>query len=356
MIIDVTGFGWSGSGAVHDLLREYDDVKFAAFDYDWEFTLLWEPDGIYDLEHKLCYKHCRFGDSNVAIKRFLSLVNAQNRASFLHYNEIFKGNYLQIVNHYIDSLIDFEFQGHTFEEVLYPNSTERILSIYNRIISKLLGNRIVVGLTKRDYSRSLIRQNKHTIKVSYNPDNFILKTHNLMNELFSYVRDNNNTIPIVTDQLFPPDCPSLFFKYIQEPSKCIVVRRDPRDTYLLAKQAYHSNMPIPVGDVDDFILFYKKTIRDTRESDSQSLLNIQFEDLIYNYQSTKLLIEGFLGISKHVRRGDVFDPKESINNTQLFNLYSGYEKDIIKIENELKDCLFPFENYPALGKVRKEVF
>ena len=72
MIVDVTGFGWSGSGAVHDLLREYDDVHFASFD-DFEFTLLWMVDGIADLEYKLCEKHCRYGDSDRAISRFLEI-------------------------------------------------------------------------------------------------------------------------------------------------------------------------------------------------------------------------------------------------------------------------------------------
>ena len=94
MIVNVSGFCWSGAGAVHDLLREYSDVEFLAVDWekvDLEFTLLWEPDGIRDLEYKLCQKHNSFGDSNTAIKRFLRLVKAQNKTSFLHYDTQFNG-------------------------------------------------------------------------------------------------------------------------------------------------------------------------------------------------------------------------------------------------------------------------
>lgn len=355
MIIDVTGFGWSGSGAVHDLLREYEDVKFAAFDYDWEFTLLWEPDGIYDLEHKLCYKHCRFGDSNIAIKRFLSLTDAQSKTPSLHYDKLFKGEYKKLLHKYVDDLIQLKFEGHTFEEILHPDFRELYLHNYNRIVRRLIGNSFVRKITKKDVSYKFTHQNNHIISLSYNPDNFLERTHLLMEKLFSYLRDNSD-IPLVTDQLFPPDCPGLFFKYIKEPSKCIVVRRDPRDTYLLAKQAYHSNIPLPVNNVDDFILFYKKTIEEPLEKEGNQLLNIQFEDLIYNYEATVSRIENFLGINRHVRIKDYFDPCKSINNTQLFNLYDGYQSDIKKIEMSLPNSIFHFENYQNLGKNRSQVF
>ena len=101
MVIDVTGFGWSGAGAVHDLLREYDDVQFAAYDFDWEFTLLWSVDGIYDLEHKLCEKHCRFVDSNAAIKRFMRLVKALEKSKYLNYDKVFKGDFSNLCQKYI---------------------------------------------------------------------------------------------------------------------------------------------------------------------------------------------------------------------------------------------------------------
>lgn len=355
MIIDVTGFGWSGSGAVHDLLREYDDVKFAAFDYDWEFTLLWEPDGIYDLEHKLCHKHCRFGDSGTAIKRFLKLVEGQASVPFLHYDQLFEGKYKDICQSYINDLIQFTFEGRTFEEFMYPSTKEKILAPYNKIVRILLGNHIAVNILHKDYSKSLVKTIKHQICVSYNPDNFMERTHQLMDEIFSYVRTDKNTA-LVTDQLFPPDCPTMFFKYINEPAKCIIVRRDPRDTYLLAKKAYNSSIPLPVENIDDFILFYKKTIEETLEKEGDQLLNIQFEDLIYNYEATVSSIENFLGINKHVRINNYFDPRKSINNTQLFNLYDGYQSDIKKIEMSLPNSLFHFEKYQILGKNRSQVF
>lgn len=50
MILNVCGFGWSGSGAYIDLLREYEETEFPT-DKDWEVTFLWVSDGIIDLEY-----------------------------------------------------------------------------------------------------------------------------------------------------------------------------------------------------------------------------------------------------------------------------------------------------------------
>lgn len=358
MIVDVTGFGWSGSGAIHDLLREYDDAQFLAVDWrhvDLEFTILWEPDGIYDLEHKLCYKHCGTGDSNIAIKRFLQLVKAQNKTPFLHYDTQFNGQYYQICKRYIDDLVQYRFEGRTFEEVMYPDAKERILGCYNTVVRRLLGNHIIRNVFHRDFSHYLTHPNKNTIAVSYHPDHFLERTQALMDELLSYSR-SDKTLPLITDQLFPADCPEMFFKYIKEPVKCIVVRRDPRDLYLLAKQAYHSEIPVPVENVDDFIMFYKNMIEDTKVDDTGSILNINFEDLIYNYETTRKQIEQFVGISSHVRLHEFFNPDQSINNTQLFHLYDNYHEDIQKIADALPLSLYPFEKYHKLGKNRHDIF
>lgn len=358
MIVNVSGFGWSGAGAVHDLLREYSDVEFLAVDWekvDLEFTLLWEPDGIRDLEYKLCQKHNSFGDSNTAIKRFLRLVKAQNKTSFLHYDTQFNGEYEAICRRYIEDLVQFRFEGRTFEEVMYPGMKERILGCYNQVITRLLGNHIVRNVFHWDLSHHLTHPHLNTIYVSYNPEFFLERTQDLMEELLSYSR-RERSFPLITDELFPPDSPQDYFKYIKEPAKCIVVRRDPRDLYLLAKQTYHSEIPIPSETVDDFIMFYKHMIENTKVGGHESILNIDYEDLIYQYDTTRQRIEEFVGISSHARKHEFFNPKQSINNTQLFHLYDGYDQDIRKIVTALPESLYPFEKCLQLGKDRHQIF
>ena len=73
MIIGVCGLGYTGSGAVQDLLKEYEEIEDLTGDY--EFGFVYKPDGILDLRHHLVEAPCRDLSSNVAIKRFLDNVD-----------------------------------------------------------------------------------------------------------------------------------------------------------------------------------------------------------------------------------------------------------------------------------------
>ena len=54
MIIGVCGYGYSGSGAVCDFLHEWDSCSCCPM--DMEFSLLYIPHGIQDLEYQLMEK------------------------------------------------------------------------------------------------------------------------------------------------------------------------------------------------------------------------------------------------------------------------------------------------------------
>lgn len=339
-IICVTGFGWSGSGAVFDLLREYDDLKIVDNKGDdFEFTLLTSTDGLYDLRHALMEKNCRI-NSSTAIDRFLSFIHLQS--SVLEYEQIFKGQYELLATNYVEHLVDFSFKGWTFSDLTNPSPKNRLKNYYNSFIDHILRNRITIHfpiLTK--LRNRLVIKVEHDIRVSYYPDNFNQLTTEYLNRLFDIVRDGDAS-PLVFDQIFPPDSPQLFSNFFER-TKTIIVRRDPRDTYLLAKCAYqYMAIPLPIENVDDFIVFYRKIIENTKIADTDSILSIQFEDMIYKYEETKLKIEEFLGISNHVREFDRFNPKISINNTQLYDKYPEYADDIKKIERELRDSLYDF--------------
>ena len=348
MIVDVTGFGWSGSGAFHDLLREYDDVQFASYEYDFEFTLLWVCDGIADLEHKLCEKHCRFFDSNKAIHRFIEATRAMNNVPMMQYNRVFHGRFPSICKRYIDDLTDVVFEGHSFDDLMYPTPKDRILYRYNYLIKKILGNHYLINLFHRDFSKKFIYDIKFPIYVSYNPELFLSRTHQLMDELFSYVRKDENK-PIITDQFFPTENPEKYFKYVNEPAKAIVVRRDPRDTFLLTKVTYNSGIHYPVDNIDDFIVYYKKIVESSKKIDVDSVLYVNFEELVYDYSNTKNKIEQFIGLSNHTKPRRYFNPDVSINNTQLYKKYNGFEQEIRQIEDALPESLFDFSKYPDMG-------
>ena len=69
---------------------------------------------------------------------------------------------------------------------------------------------------------------------------------------------------------------------------------------------------------------------------------VQFEDLINNYSETIRNIEGFLGFSEkeHIKQRQIFNPLESIKNTQLYKRYPECNEEIRYIEGELKEYLY----------------
>lgn len=354
MIVDITSFGWSGSGAYHDLLREYAEGEFPS-KRDWEFTLLWDTDGIYDLENKICVKSCRMGDSDMAIRRFVNRVKILSENRFLGYKELFpKGKLEKLTNDYLSRLIGVEFYGRSFVDIVYPNRKEKYIKVYNKFIQKIFGNRITVKIFGLHFYERLQDHNPHLMRVAYRPDNFLTATQEYFADLIKETRRDSSKI-LVMDQMLPPDNPEPFYKYIKEDLKTIIIRRDPRDTYLAMKCSANIPFPIPSKNVEDFIWFYKNIVDATRLPDTDSRLSINFEDLIYEYEGTKKKIEDFLGLSNHISPKTKFNPQISINNTQLFNLYTDYKEDIAKIEEELKTSLYPFEKY-SFNRTTNQVF
>lgn len=342
MIINVCGFGWSGSGAVLDLLREYENVSFPT-NADWEFNFLWAPDGLYDLEQKLTRKHCRIFDSDLAIRRFLSISKEYGyKNGIFKYDKVFKRSFYKLCEDYINDLVQFKLHALTFSHSLHPTNKDKIINFYNWIL-KCLFFKIGFKHNGRNlYDKFCIHNYKEMI-VSYNPDNFLEITQNFVDSLLSLVRKEKDSI-LVLNQSVPPDVPYLFDHFFKEAHKTVLVRRDPRDTYIIIKELKGISKPVPTN-LDDFITFYKKTIEDTRIPDTENILSIQFEDLVYNYEDTVLKIEKFVGLSTHKELYKYFKPKQSINNTQLVKLYPKYEDDIKIIEQELSGSLFPFKKY-----------
>ncbi len=72
--IAVSGYGWSGSGAVVDMLREVDGCGTPGF----EFSLIKEPGGIIDLECLLVDNWDVIREAD-AIDRFLSFIEIVDR-------------------------------------------------------------------------------------------------------------------------------------------------------------------------------------------------------------------------------------------------------------------------------------
>ena len=126
-------------------------------------------------------------------------------------------------------------------------------------------------------------------------------------------------------------------------SKAILVDRDPRDLYILAKCYLKiQGSCIPTDDVQKFVEYWR-LIRENCTVDDSNILHISFEDLIFNYGVISDRIKHFLGIENSCNNNTFFDPNVSINNTRLFLSHSELSKDIEYICKELSQFLYPFE-------------
>ena len=92
-----------------------------------------------------------------------------------------------------------------------------------------------------------------------------------------------------------------------------------------------------------------------KKENTDKILFIQFEDLIYNYDAIVTQIENFVGCHNHKYCKKYFDPDISINNTQLFNnpQYQKNLKEIQYIEKNLSNYLFNFKNDSKPIKFKK---
>ena len=186
--------------------------------------------------------------------------------------------------------------------------------------------------------------------LSIQPENFIEEVRHYIHSLLYETSQSDKDI-IVLDQPFNVNNPKTSMRYFDAP-RAILVDRDPRDIYVLAKKYLKSNGSfIPSDNVEDYIIYHRLIRTRCEEEDGPDILRMSFEDLIYDYEATSARIQDFLGLSgsKHDEK-KYFDPAVSIENTQLFLKHPELADDIQKIEKALPEYLYPFEKYTLKPK------
>lgn len=317
MLIDVTGFNYTGAGTVFDLLKEYDETKCV----EGEISLIHFPDGITDLEYNLNNSSSYF-NGDVAIQRFL------NFCKNMWFPREYRKEFLKLSEEYIDALCDGKWQGHSsfdgsrltdFSFVLW-----KIKDFYKSVIWH--------------FFKKVVKVNNRAMYLAFKKQNFTRITHDYLTKVVSLLNPDNKVC--VLDQFFSAYNPLLGLKYLPG-AKCIIVNRDPRDVFLLGRAMLNDCTCYPTQDVQTFVKYYHLSYFDNYE-DNAHVLRMNFEDMIYNYDTSCKKIEQFVGVKKHVTPKKYFDPAISINNTQLKEKYPEFAEDIAYIEKELKDYLYPF--------------
>ena len=349
-IIVPTGYMGSGSSAVTDLLSEVEDVFVK--NGSEEYIFMHCPDGLFDLEDKLLVGNNSLR-SDEAIHRFercMDLLYKNNGFWPGKYKKRVSENFMEYVTNFISEITIASFSDNHwyFQEEPINLSIVIRLFIY-RIIKKLSFEKIKMNPPLR----------YNTMRLSFPTSEEYYKAANcFMNKVIEDIGADKESV--VLDQLLLPHNLYRLDNYFDDDVKVIVVERDPRDVFILNKYVWgkrkKGRIPYPYN-VDDFCDFYVKMRKSEIKVESENVLRIYFEDLVYQYDSTVKKIFSFLNINeeKHIHPQKMFNPNISIANTMVFKINSEYRKEISIIENKLSSYLYNFPNI-SIKRIEKDIF
>lgn len=331
-IISCSSYYGTGSSAVTDYITEFDTVKSLG---EYEIRILHDTDGIADLQYHLVENHNRH-NSGHAIKRFKKLVDfyAGNRF-FKRYEPFFNNRWKEISYQYIDSLVDFTFRGWWQYDLLDRGVT---YYYYKLLINKLY--KLTIGRNNETVLNVL--PNEITYCSHPTKEEFVEKTKRYLKELMEAANPEGAPF-LMVDQLLPSSEIWRFLPYFED-IRTVVVERDPRDLYILEKYIWKGNV-IPTDNVETFCKWYRYTRahRKTEAYDSERVMLIRFEDLIYHYEETTAELRQWLGLKEedHTHKFQKLNPAKSMKNTRLWTKYDIGE-DLKVIETELAEYLYDY--------------
>lgn len=300
-IVSIEGFGYSGSGAVVDLLREYDDCLVhgmaeggskaveAADDFG-EIELLTYPGGLIDLDTALEKPSLIHQDA--AIKRFGKLM-FRDRI----YN--LGAKYRKYIYLFFDSMIDD-----------------------------------VIRDTKGSWSPMVprLKDNIFTLR-DYNKKDYYALCQQFLYSIFNQ-QYNGSCKYLVLDQLYLSTKMGIEYGRNFLPNmKNIVVWRDPRDIYTIALR--QDIQWLPHDTVEHFIKIMSHRYGNLK-IDSKEYLSIRFEDLILDYDKTVGKIEKYLNLGEHKRPQSCLDISISCKNVGMWKTATDIpQEDYEKIQKAM---------------------
>lgn len=330
--VGVCGYGSTGSSAFIDLLHEFDETQVL----DMEFLITHFPDGLEDLEYNL--QRSRYS-APVAMRRFKKLVEARIPRK--------KGRD-EATNEFLDKIIQLSWKGGSpLLEIYFSSSTLRFIK---KKMRAFLRRARLSGLLRKNMEKLFF----YKLDFSIMPENLDEASKFFIADVLKAMGINYNDKEkeiIVLNQPFLSRDPLNSFKFFENPS-AIIVDRDPRDNYLFFKYFLFQKAglgAVPLHNVDDYIKHYRLLRQSSQDLwKRKDVIRFNFEELVYDCENTVTKVTDFVGVAKRSHKGEFFKPTHSRNNTQLFKRYPECKSEIKKIEQELKEYIFPFEKYPDI--------
>lgn len=312
-VISIEGLGFSGSGAVVDLLREYSNTlcmgaineespnanQIVSLNYEIDFLRL--SGGLFEIERFI-------GTNNVfhtqaLLDRFVKMV--ESCPLYLEVQEA-KDTFFRFF-YAITCKAHCDMRYPCYNPYLYGSENASCFRIFYLKKMSLLEYRKIA--------------------------------HDFLAELL-HLLCMNGKIPVL-DQ-FCNDLENDINKYLEYvPNlKIIHVYRDPRDVY---EYAIQNNVEwIVHNGVDDFIDWYKIISAKFDKKDDDFQLYIRFEELVNNYETENRRIEKFLNFNAedHINMGKYLKPEVSRGNVAIWKNDLQRKAEFDVIFSELRDYCY----------------
>lgn len=309
-IVDIQGFGWSGSSAVLDLLSEYSNTDVVGLidngsqakqrKNNYEIELFRTAGGIFEVEKFIGKTSV---NSNDALLH--RLVLAMSTSPIYIYNEALRPYF-------------YEFLSQI--SIIFSRNNKK--NYFNGHLS-YKGNNYML------YLKKMTLDQYHEIARGF--------ATTLFNRLFS---DSKKEI-LILDQVCGDDQRNLTFYRNYIPNiKSIFVYRDPRDVLYDAK---HFDVDwIPYQNIDLYISWYRYCMQTFSLDGNAEYLVVRFEDLLYDYNNQVNRVEKYVGLSpeQHIYIQKSLDISVSRKNVGLWENDTEYSDVYNNVINELSEICY----------------
>ena len=327
-VITCISFHGTGSGAVDDFFKEFDNCPSAPSDVECRF--IQDPDGICDLEYNLIDNPHRL-NTGYALKRYIGYAKERSHT----YRKIFGKKWIEYSKEYVDSLTTEKYKGYWLGDLILLPAPVKAFYYFRRLVNKALPK----SIRKPGYYNYF--PNKDYLHSFVTRDYFLNETRKYIDRLCRLLNPNDCEF-VLLDQLVATSNIMRYIPYVNN-LKVIMVDRDPRDLYI--QQCLVGDHVLP-KDPDVFARVY----RDQRQMignipEDAPVLRIQFEDLIFHYEETTRKIIEFTGEheSNHIHKREKFNPDVSKKNTQMWLSHPEYKDSAEVILKALPEYVYPFE-------------
>lgn len=330
MIIGACGFGSTGSSAVSDYLKEFN--QFQVLD-KIEFTWVSSVDGLIDLDFHLNHPHNRTTDSIYAIERYRQL--CERKIVSFQRAGMPPSEFKKSVDSFLDAIIQTSWKW----------NSPKHKSNWDKILRKFVKNHFVSRWEIKN-GKQWNRYPYEDVYLSVMPENFDNASMKHVKELLEGIGADFSK-PIILDQPFPGNNPQSCFKFYDDPY-AIVVDRDPRDNYVFARTKLLGKWHLmPVEPVEEFVKYYRALRKNQPYiQKNERILTLNFEDMVYHYDETTARLREFLHLPTNPNPKSIFDPAISMPNTQVWKRFPQFARDVEYIERELPEYLFDYTGCP----------